>query len=238
LRADKDLAILKNEILVEVLHEYPKLATILNNNRTWVEMSENELWQELSLCIFSSNVPYELAQSVFFHLMKEGYLQLEWMTETPDSENLIANELSKPLYLPKRVDGSYRKYRFPNMRARDIYQAAKTVSSEKNWLSKLLAASTSQRETRDLLVVNISGIGLKEASHFLRNIRFSDKLAIIDSHVVSFLEKFEEIPRANAKTITCKIYLELENRLLEICDKNELNLSIFDMAIWHYMRRK
>ena len=232
------MAILKNEILEKVLREYPKLATILNNNRTWVEISENELWQELCLCIFSSNVPYELAQSVFFHLMKKGYLQLKWMTETPDSEKLVANELSKPLYLPKRVDGSYRKYRFPNMRARDIYQAAKTVSSEKDWFSKLLAASTSQRETRDSLVVNISGIGLKEASHFLRNIRYSDKLAIIDSHVVSFLEKFEEIPRANTKTITRKIYLELENRLLEICDKNELNLSIFDMAIWHYMRRK
>jgi len=126
------LAILKNEILEKVLREYPKLATILNNNRTWVEISENELWQELCLCIFSSNVPYELAQSVFFHLMKIGYLQLEWITGTPDSEKLISNELSRRLYLPKRVDGSYRKYRFPNVRAKDIYKAAKMVSSEKN----------------------------------------------------------------------------------------------------------
>lgn len=228
----------KNKILDNVLHEYLKVATIFNNNRKWVEMSENELWQELCLCILSSNVPYELAQSALFHLMNKGYLRLEWITETSDSEKLIADELSKPLYLPRRVDGSLRRYRFPNIRARDISQAAKIVSSETDWLSRLLATSASQREARDFLVANISGLGLKEASHFLRNIRYSDKLAIIDSHVVSFLKKFEEIPQANAKTVTRKIYLELENRLLEICDKNGLDLSIFDMAIWHYMRRK
>lgn len=227
----------RNEILDRVLLEYTKFVTIFNNNKKWVEMSENELWQELCLCILSSNVPYELAKSVFFHLMKKGYLRLEWMTKTSNSERLIADELSKPLYLPRRVNGSYRKYRFPNIRARDICQAAKIVSSKKDWLSKLLATSTSEREARDSLVANVSGLGLKEASHFLRNIKYSDKLAIIDSHVVSFLKKFEEIPRANAKTITRKNYLELENRLLEICDKKGLDLSIFDMAIWHYMRR-
>lgn len=228
----------KNEILDSVLREYPKLVIAFNNNKKWVELSENELWQELCLCILSSNVPYELAKSVFFHLMKKGYLRLEWITKTSNSERLIADELSKPLYLPRRVDGSYRRYRFPNIRARDIYKAAKTGSSEKDWVSKLLATSTSEREARDSLVASVPGLGLKEASHFLRNIRYSDKLAIIDSHVVSFLKKFEEIPQANAKTITRKIYLELENRLLEICDKNGLDLSIFDMAIWHYMRRK
>lgn len=228
----------RKEILDKVLHGYPKLATIFYNNNKWDEMSDDELWQELCLCILSSNVPYESAQSVLFHLMKKGYLRLEWITKTPDSEKLIADELSKPLYLPRRVDGSYRKYRFPNVRARNIFQAAKVVSSKKDWLSKLLAASISEREARDCLVSNISGLGLKEASHFLRNIRYSNKLAIIDSHVVSFLEEYEENPLKNTKTITRKIYLELESQLQEICDKNGLDLSIFDMAIWYYMRRK
>jgi len=214
------------------------MASIFNNNKKWVKMSENELWQELCLCILSSNVPYELAQSAFFNLMDKGYLWLEWITRTSNSEKIIADELSKPIYLPRRIDGSYRKYRFPNIRARDISKAAKIVTSEKDWLSKLLATSTSQRAARKSLVVNIPGIGLKEASHFLRNIRYSDKLAIIDSHIVSFLKEFEENSQSNGKTITRKIYLELENRLLEICGKNGLDLSIFDMAIWNYMRRK
>lgn len=228
----------RNDILKKILREYPRFEAVLRSNKSWAEMSENELWKELCLCILSSNLPYELAQSAHFHLMEKGYLRLEWITETPDSEEILANELSKPLYMPKRVDGSYRRYRFPNIRAKNIFQAARVVSSEEDWLSKLLTACTSEREVRAALAATIPGFGLKEASHFLRNIRYSDRLAIIDSHVVSFLEELGEVPQANTKTITRKSYLELENRLQKICDRNGLNVSVLDMAIWHYMRRK
>lgn len=228
----------RNCILDRVLHEYPKFEVIFHNSKRWTEMSENELWQELCLCILSSNVPYELAQSVLFHLMEKGHLQLEWVTETPDSEEILAKELSKPLYLPRRVDGTFRRYRFPNMRAKNIFQAAKVVSSEKDWLTRLLKGSSSEGKARDSLSTSISGLGLKEASHFLRNIRYSDRLAIIDSHVVSFLEELEEGSRSNTKTITRKSYLELENRLQEICDEKGLDLAVFDMAIWHCMRER
>ena len=228
----------RNEILNKVLHEYARFEAILYGNKNWKEMSENELWIELCLCILSSNVPYESAQSALFHLIEKGYLRLEWINETPDSENILANELSKPLYMPKRVDGSHRRYRFPNVRARNIFQAARVISSEEEWLSKLLKASKSEREVRDSLAISIPGLGLKEASHFLRNIRYSDRLAIIDSHVVSFLEELEDVPQTNTGTITRKSYLELESRLQKICDRNGLNVSVFDMAIWHYMRKR
>lgn len=227
----------ENEILDLVLREYSKLVTIFYSNKKWNEMSEHELWQELCLCILSSNVPYELAQSAFFHLMDIGYLRLEWITRTSNSQKLIAEELSRPIYLPKKLDGSCRRYRFPNARSKNIYQAAKTVFSDEGWLSKLLGNSSSERAARDSLVVHIAGIGLKEASHFLRNIRYSKQLAIIDSHVISFLKKIEVIPERNVKTMTPKIYLDLESRLQEICEEYGLNLSIFDMAIWRYMRR-
>lgn len=227
-----------NEILDKVFREYSRLATIYYNNRKWDEMSENELWQELCLCILSSNVPYELARSAFFQLKEKGYLELEWIVKTSNSQELIADELSKPAYLPKKLDGSYRRYRFPNARSKDIFQAAKVVSLDKRWLSKLLASSISEKEARDFLVANISGLGLKEASHFLRNVRYSNQIAIIDSHVLSFLVKIGEVAQTDTKTITPNNYLELESKLQEICRKHRLNLSIFDMAIWHYMRRK
>lgn len=232
------MPVTENEALNQVLHEYSRMAIIFSRNKKWDEMSENELWQELCLCILSSNVPYELAKSAFFHLTDIGYLQLEWITNTTNSQKLIANELSRPIYLPKKLDGLFRKYRFPNTRSKNIHQAAKMITSDEGWLSKLLANSSSEREARDLLVANIPGIGLKEASHFLRNIRYSKKLAIIDSHVISFLKKIEAVPQSNIKTITPNVYLELESKLQQICDKYGLNLSIFDMSIWNYMRRE
>lgn len=227
----------KKGIFNEVLSEYSKLVDVFNNNRKWIDMSENELWQELCLCILSSNVPFELARSAFLHLRK-GYLQLEWIAGTPNSERIIADELSRRIYFPKTTRGARRRYRFPNARARDIVQAAKVISSGEKWLSKLLRNNSSENEVRDVLVDKISGLGLKGASHFLRNIRYSTQLAIIDSHVLSFLSSIGVVESGNTKSLTRNVYLELESRLQEICDEYGMNLSIFDMAIWRCMRRK
>lgn len=225
-----------NKVFDKVLSEYPRLAALFYCNKKWDEMSENGLWQELCLCILSSNVPYELAKSAFAHLMERGYLQLEWVAGVPESGKLIADELAKPLYLPKRLNGLYRKYRFPNLRSKNISQAAKIVASRKNWLSELLASSNSEEEVRDILVTNIPGLGLKEASHFLRNIRYSHKLAIVDSHILSFLIKIGAIADNDVRTMTPNLYLRLESRLQEICCRHDLDISVFDMAVWYCMR--
>ena len=96
----------------------------------------------------------------------------------------------------------------------------------------------SEQETRYFLAKNISGVGLKEASHFLRDIDYSESLAIIDSHVIAFLKDVEALPEDTIKTVTPKIYMKLERILQELCNSFNLNLSTFDMAIWHYMRGK
>jgi N-glycosylase/DNA lyase len=228
----------ENGIFTETLREYSRLLKTVSNCKRWEEMTENELWYELVLCILSSNVPYELAQSAFLHLLSGGFLQLRWIIKTPNSKRIIAKELSRPIYLPRKVDGSYRRYRFPNIRAKNIFNAAKVISSDELWLTKLLANSKSEKQARCSLVASISGMGLKEASHFLRNIRYSNELAIIDSHVISFLKEINVVAKRDIRTITPTIYLELEGTLQDICDKYNLNLSIFDMAIWNCMRRE
>jgi len=227
-----------NQTFVQVLREYDTAADLFNKCQRWNEMTEDELWQALCLCILSSNVPYESAQSALSHLVDKGYLQLRWIVETPNSENLIAKELSRPLYLPIKRDGSYRKYRFPNVRSRNIVQAARTVFSEKPWLSKLLARHNSEGVVREILVAKIPGIGLKEASHFLRDIGYSSNLAIIDSHVVSFLEDISAISPEEVKMISRNIYLELEGILQKLCKERNISLSVFDMAVWRYMRKR
>jgi len=228
----------KNRVLTETLLEYSRLLKTASNPRKWEDMTESELWYELVLCILSSNVPYELAQSAFLHLLNKGFLQLRWITKMPNSQGMIAKELSRPIYLPKKMDGSHRRYRFPNIRARNIIDAARVISSEKMWLKKLLTNSRSEKQVRRSLVACIPGVGLKEASHFLRNIGYSNELAIIDSHVFSFLKKIKAVAQKDIKTITPSIYLELEEMLQNICCTYNLNLSVFDVAIWNYMRRE
>lgn len=229
---------MENVILDDVINEYLKINSFYNKNRNWKYKSEEELWNELCLCILSSRVPFELAESAFLHLLKNGFLKLDWISTFSKSQEQIAEELSKPLYLPRKLDGSCRKYRFPNIRAINIVKAARTISSEEQWFLNLLLLSPSEEEAREFLVARVSGIGLKEASHFLRNIGYSSRLAIIDSHIVEFLRQVMQFPNVKSKTITRHVYLELESHLQNICDNFNLDISIFDMAIWHCMRRE
>ena len=82
------------------------------------------------------------------------------------------------------------------------------------------------------LVKKIKGIGYKEASHFLRNIGFSDEVAILDRHILKNIKKLgviKEIP----KTITPKKYLEIEKKIEKYCKKIEIPMDHFDLLLWY-----
>ena len=83
---------------------------------------------------------------------------------------------------------------------------------------------------RQWLVNNILGIGLKEASHFLRNVGYND-LAIIDFHIVDILAEhgFIEAP----KTMSKKKYLEIESVLRNIGTRLGLSLGALDLYLWY-----
>lgn len=116
-------------------------------------------------------------------------------------------------------------YRFPRIRAAFIEAAAK----QKHTLATMM--STLQGEQlREWLVHNIKGLGYKEASHFLRNIGFDD-YAIIDSHILELLERYNFIKQP--KTLTKKKYLEIENLLQKIAQQTHLTLAELDLYLWY-----
>jgi N-glycosylase/DNA lyase len=224
--------------LTQVTREYSRLVNTFQLRKRWNEMSEDDLWEELCLCILSSNVPYELALSAFWHLRDNEFLKPEWVIECPNADQKIAFELSKRIYSPRKKDGSCRKYRFPNVRATNIVNAAKTLYQEESGLLWILRNCASEHEAREFLAKNVQGIGLKEASHFLRNIGFSRSLAIIDSHVIAFLTEVGAVQEEEINALTPTVYMRLEKILLDLCNDLGFNLSIFDMAIWQCMRGK
>ena len=107
-------------------------------------------------------------------------------------------------------------HRFPNTRARYIIEARKKLSGLKL--------------DRDWLVKNIRGLGMKESSHFLRNIGFDD-FAIIDFHIIDILERSGLIKRP--KTLTKKRYLEIEEVLRKLAKKLNLTLAELDLYLWY-----
>ena len=114
-------------------------------------------------------------------------------------------------------------HRFPNTRAKYIVESRKHKLNEK-------IKTLNEMELRDWLVNNIKGLGMKESSHFLRNIGYNNS-AIIDFHIIDLLVKHNLITRP--KTLTKKKYIEIENILKKIANKSKLKLSELDLYLWY-----
>jgi len=84
---------------------------------------------------------------------------------------------------------------------------------------------------RDEIANSFKGIGMKEASHFLRNIGFGKEIAILDRHILKNLKRvgvIDEIP----KTISRKKYLEMETKMSNFCNKIGISMAELDLLFW------
>lgn len=96
-------------------------------------------------------------------------------------------------------------------------------------LKKILKEIKNENELREWFVKNIKGFGMKEASHFLRNIGYTN-FAIIDFHISDVLEKNQLIKAP--KTLNRNAYLEIESTLKQIAKKTNLSLAELDLYLW------
>jgi N-glycosylase/DNA lyase len=165
----------------------------------------SELFKELCFCIICAN--FKAEQSIEIqNTMGDGFKTLP--------EKKLAQRL-KAL-----------GYRFPNTRARYIVEARKHISSLK---TKIISFNDRQK-LREWLIAEVKGLGPKEASHFLRNIGYTD-FAIIDFHIVDVLVRYGLIQKP--KTITKRRYLEIEETLEHIAEKADLNMAELDLYLWY-----
>jgi len=95
--------------------------------------------------------------------------------------------------------------RFYNRRAEYIIEARNTFNPT---LVKQLADKSPER-AREWLVENIKGLGMKESSHFLRNVGYS--IAICDFHIIDILRRYRFLPAGIV--LNPKNYLVIEQKL-------------------------
>ncbi len=117
--------------------------------------------------------------------------------------------------------------RFYNRKSEYLIEARE----KEKLLLNILERDITYIEKREEIVKNFKGIGYKEASHFFRNIGYSN-FAILDRHVLKILKKseiIEEIP----KCLTKIKYLEIEEELTKITEKLKINHSELDGYIFY-----
>lgn len=84
---------------------------------------------------------------------------------------------------------------------------------------------------REWLVGKVLGIGMKEASHFLRNIGLGKDLAILDRHILINLKEYDvikEIPRY----ITRKVYIDIEDKMKKFSKLMSIPMDELDLLFW------
>ncbi|HHQ44942.1 MAG TPA: N-glycosylase/DNA lyase [Candidatus Altiarchaeales archaeon] len=169
------------------------------------EKSSREIFKELCFCILTANYNAEHA-IVIQKAVGNGFLDF--------SERKLAKEL-KTL-----------GYRYPNTRAKYIVEARVHAKN----LKKTIHSFEDEQDARIWFAENVKGLGMKESSHFLRNIGYKN-FAIIDFHIVDVLVGHGIIKKP--KTISRRNYVGIEDSLKAIGKKIGLNMAELDLYLWY-----
>ncbi len=124
------------------------------------------------------------------------------------------------------------RIRFHNRKAAYLVAARHRFRPGGRWvLKETLSAFPSPEAARDWLVREVHGFSMKEASHLLRNIGISDRLAILDRHILRNLARHGVI-RAVPTSLTPRRYLEIEARWRAFADAIGIPLAELDLLFF------
>jgi len=124
-------------------------------------------------------------------------------------------------------------HRFARQRAERILALRQVWQDVQQIINQLSPAMpyTQVVQARKELKSLVNGYGLKEASHFMRNIGVRN-IAIIDRHILRFLVDAGLVPKPKAG-ITNSVYLQAEQAILDLAKHYDLPPSALDLAIFY-----
>lgn len=157
-----------------------------------------EIFYDLCFCICAPQTTYKNNMTAVQELVDLGYYDNDVPLEKLETICKKVRFKKKAIYLQKI------KKQFPEI------------------LEKL-NSNEGESSKREWLVENVKGLGYKTASHLLRNLGAMN-LAIIDTHILKFMEK--KTPSNK------KAYLNLEKKFKEIANQYQLSPSELDSFIW------
>jgi len=209
---------MKNKYFYEVQDKYleikPSIEKRLEEYRNiWEKGSNEDIHAELSFCILTPQSKARNAWKAITNMRNDGVL-----FKAP------AEELSEYLNI----------VRFKNNKARYLVELREKMTDENGKIitKDFFSSLGTVEEKREWIVKNIKGMAYKEAGHFLRNVGFGDNIAILDRHILKNLvrlEIIEEVP----KTLTKKLYFDIEERMRMFCKETEIPMDHIDLFLWY-----
>ncbi|MCL2154379.1 MAG: N-glycosylase/DNA lyase [Leptospirales bacterium] len=200
----------------EIIDLYKKIKPEIVNRisefrKIWEEADNRTLFIELAFCLFTpQSSARQCWRAVNILLEKDLLFAGNW------------NDISREINI----------VRFRNNKSKYLIEARERFLIHGNGIRESLALHKDQLQKRAWLVKNIKGMGLKEGSHFLRNIGIGNDLAILDRHILKnmkLLNVIDDIP----KSLTEKTYLSIEEKLSEYSNKVHIPMEHIDFVLWY-----
>lgn len=177
-----------------------------------VEIRDNyRLFEELCFCIFTANTSAEMGAKAVDAV-----------------RNVLINGTVEDM--TRRLEGIYR---FNNVRPAHIIHTRTYLKNTLNFqLKNKIKSFKNEEDLRNFFALNkdVKGIGLKEASHFLRNIGFKGYV-ILDKHVINSLYELGVL-KTNEKPKNNKEYLEIEQKFIDFSEDINIDMDEMDLLLW------
>ena len=190
---------------MDLQEEYYKRVNIIKSRlEDFSKISKEEYFYEACFCI----------------LTPQSSAKQAWKCILALKENDFFNKDVNPVnYLSDKI-------RFHNNKSKYLLE----LKGKWNVIMKKLDEIKDSYKLRNWLLENVKGFGLKECSHYLRNIGHHN-LAILDRHILKNLHKhnvINELP----KTLTKKRYFEIENKFKDFSSKINIPMDELDLLFW------
>lgn len=199
----------------------------------WEDMNEKSILRELIICILGSGVRYELATAYAEEILSK--IKFNTRNCTYNLEDEFLSVLSSPCFC-KIENKKYNKYRYPARGSQHIYRSIKNIRDKHKNLKNLLKNKLDTKDLRKEIIDLCPGIGPKQGSHFLKNIGYTEEVAVLDRHIVRYLEASEKQAIHKSSLSRLDHYELLENRFQKATEKFSHSPSIVDQAMWFIMR--
>ena len=212
----------KIEELLEIYRSPGVKGLLRKKLKSFKEKEDKEHFYELIFCLLTPQSKFDFCLEVVESLKKHDEL-------------LFSSNLKK---LDELLEKKMVQVRFKNNKRKYILLAHQIfIDNGKINISKILKTCPCPITKREFLVKQVKGLGYKEASHFLRNIGYGEDIAILDRHILSALKYFgiiKEIP----KSLTPRIYLEIEEKLIKLAKELKVTPGELDFILFLWNKEK
>ncbi len=183
----------------------------------WQNANDKELFEELAFCLLTPQSKAVNAGKAIEELSKSQLLYNGNKEAIADVLNIVRFKNNKAGYI---IEARTKFLKDDKFVVKQVFEEMPDILERRKWLFK-----------------NVKGIGMKEASHFLRNVGFVEEITILDRHILKNLKAsgvIDEIP----KSITYAKYIEIEEKMKQYSKEINIPLSHLDFVFWFMEAKK